>query len=88
MTHTPIAATIMTGAVIFLFTLWLPLLTLAQYTSFLIFLIFTVVNGALIRIKLQKRGRNDIKMVPLWIPVIAIVLNLIMLTVQIMDIVK
>lgn len=87
-THTPIAATIMTGAVIFLFTLWLPLLTLAQYTSFLIFLIFTVVNGALIRIKLQKRGRNDIKMVPLWIPVIAIVLNLIMLTVQIMDIVK
>lgn len=81
-TATPINATIVTAITILLLTLVFPLLTLAQSTSFLIFLIFVLVNFALIKIKLKHPYPKGVKTYPIWIPVIAIVLNLIMLGFQ------
>ena len=82
-TATPINATIVTAGTILILTLLLPLLTLAQSTSFLIFIVFTLVNLALIKIKLKKPNPKDVKTYPIWMPVIAIVLNISMLGFQI-----
>jgi len=82
-TATPINATIVTAGTILILTLLLPLLTLAQSTSFLIFIVFTLVNLALIKIKLKNPNPKDVKTYPIWMPVIAIVLNISMLGFQI-----
>ena len=82
-TATPINATVVTAVIILVLTLLLPLLTLAQSTSFVIFIVFTLVNLALIRIKLKNPSPKDVKIYPIWVPVIAIILNLLMLGFQI-----
>ena len=82
-THTPINATILAGLIVFLLSTSLPILTLAQSTSFLIFIIFTLVNISLIMIKLKDPHPKGIKTYPIAIPVIAIVLNLTLLGFQI-----
>ncbi|HHE05809.1 MAG TPA: amino acid permease, partial [Epsilonproteobacteria bacterium] len=84
-TATPINATIATALMILILTLILPLLTLAQLTSFVIFIVFTLVNLALIKIKVKDPDPKDVKIYPIWIPVIAIILNLVMLSFQIVS---
>jgi amino acid transporter len=82
-TSTPVYATIVTSAIILTLSLLFPLLTLAQSTSFVIFFIFILVNFALIKIKLENPHPKNIRTFPIWIPVIAIFLNIFMLGVQI-----
>ena len=82
-TNTPIIATILTSMMIFLFIVALPLVKLAESTSFLIFIVFSIVNLALVKIKMKDPSPEGIKTVPFWMPVVAIVLNLMMLGVQI-----
>ncbi|MFQ5588289.1 MAG: APC family permease [Nitrospiria bacterium] len=54
-TRTPLAATLATIALVLIFALWLPLVVLAKITSFVILIIFTLVNMALWRIKKDPR---------------------------------
>lgn len=84
-TRTPINATIFACLLVFLLATAFPILTLAQSTSFLIFIIFTLVNISLIRIKLKDPHPQDIKTYPMIIPVIAIILNLTLLGFQIVS---
>ena len=84
-TATPVNATIATAVMILALTLFLPLLTLAQSTSFLIFIIFTLVNFALIKIKLKDPHPEGVKTYPIWIPIISIILNIVMLVFQIVS---
>jgi amino acid transporter len=84
-TSTPVYATIVAALVTLTLTLVLPLLTLAQSTSFLIFIVFTLVNLSLIRIKLKHPSPKDVKTYPIWIPIIAIVLNVAMLGFQVVS---
>lgn len=84
-TSTPVYATIVTALITLTLTLVLPLLTLAQSTSFLIFIVFTLVNLSLIRIKLKHPSPKDVKIYPIWIPIIAIVLNVAMLGFQVVS---
>ncbi len=81
-TATPVNATLLTALVTFTLTLLLPLLTLAQSTSFLILTIFTLVNISLIRIKLKHPAPEGVRTYPMWVPVTAVVLNLVMLGLQ------
>jgi len=82
-TSTPVNATLVTALIVFLLALFLPLLTLAQSTSFVIFIVFTLVNLSLIRIKRRNPSSVEgIKTYPLWIPVTAVILNLLMLAFQ------
>ena len=81
-TATPINATAVTSLSIFVLILFLPLITLAQSTSFLILIIFTLVNISLIRIKLKHPHPEGIKIYPIWVPVIAVIMNLLMLGFQ------
>ncbi|WP_299807367.1 APC family permease [uncultured Shewanella sp.] len=52
-TQTPIIATIIVTAIVCFFALWLPLVTLAKTTSFIILIIFALVNLSLWRVQRQ-----------------------------------
>ncbi len=84
-TKTPINATLVSGVLVFILAAAFPLLTLAQSTSFLIFIVFTMVNISLVIIKRRDPHPPGIRTYSLFIPVIAIILNLIMLGFQIMS---
>ena len=77
-TNTPIAATLLTGAVVLLFALALPLVTLAEITSFIILAVFTLVNASYFRLRLRASTGNRIAMTPL----VAILLCVFLLVVQ------
>lgn len=84
-TQTPINATIVAGLIVFILSTSLPIVTLAQSSSFLIFIIFTLVNISLLIIKLRDPHPQDIKTFPILIPIIAIILNLTLLGFQIVS---
>ncbi len=69
-TKTPVNATVMVSIMIIIMALWLPIETLAKATSFLLFILFTMVNLALWRIKQREQSHpeNIIKL-PLWMPI-------------------
>jgi amino acid transporter len=75
-TQTPINATIWITLLVLVFALYLPLVTLASITSFVILLIFTVVNAALLKIKFQQQGAPELFSVPKFVPVLGILLSL------------
>lgn len=81
-TQTPVATTgIMTLGVLLL-ALWLPLVTLAKATSFILLAVFTLVNLALIRIQRHAPAPADVLRVPRWVPVVALALTLAILVFQ------
>ena len=84
-TNTPINATILAGLIAFILAITFPILTLAQSTSFLIFIIFTLVNITLIRIKRKTPAPEGVRTYPVFIPIAAIVLNLTLLTFQLIS---
>jgi amino acid transporter len=49
--------------------LWFPLETLAKVTSYLILIVFALVNASLISIKRSKPAAEGIINVPIWVPV-------------------
>jgi amino acid transporter len=57
--HTPIVSTVLTVLVITLLATWFPLLTLAKATSFVILIVFTLINLSLIRLKLKGKIRRS-----------------------------
>jgi amino acid transporter len=69
-TRTPVLATAIVAAVVILLALTLPIVRLAEMTSYLVLLVFTVVNLALIRIKWRdpKPASPDHMTVGLWVP--------------------
>ena len=86
-THTPIASTILSGVLVFIFASFFEILTLAQFSSFVIFIIFTMVNLSLILIKRKTPYSEGIRIYPIFVPVVAIMLNLVMLGFQIMSVI-
>lgn len=67
-TRTPLVATgAITGFVLALALLF-PLVTLAKAASLIALIVFTLVNGALIRIKRHDPTPNDVLTFPTWIP--------------------
>ena len=84
-TSTPINATILAGLLVFLLATTFPILTLAQSTSFLIFIVFTLVNVSLLITKLRDPHPQGIRNYPIAIPIIAIILNLTLLGFQIVS---
>jgi APA family basic amino acid/polyamine antiporter len=81
-TRTPLATTLLMTAGVLLLALWLPLITLAKATSFILLAVFTVVNFALIRIKRRAAAPVGARTVPLWVPGVALVLTASILAFQ------
>ncbi len=66
-TQTPVIASWLVITIVLSLALWLPLEALAKATSFLILVVFSLVNGALLVIK-KTRPAAEIINLPLWVP--------------------
>lgn len=81
-TRTPLFATGLTVLAVLVLALWLPLVTLAQITSFITLTIFAGVNLALIKLKLHTPNVPGTVHYPLWVPIIGASLSIIFLVIQ------
>lgn len=68
LTRTPLPATAFVTVVVLVLAMVLPLVTLAQATSFVILIVFALVNLSLVRIKRREPRPAGVRMVPLTIP--------------------
>ena len=69
-TRTPLLATGIVTGLVLLFALWLPLVSLAKLTSFIILIVFALINLSLWQIKIRAPQPEDIRTVPLWVPIV------------------
>jgi amino acid transporter len=68
-TRTPLLATAIVTGVIWVMAMWLPLLTLAQITSFITLFIFSLINLALVVIKRREPVAEGVRTYPIIIPI-------------------
>lgn len=68
-TRTPLIATAPISAAILIMALWLPIETLAKATSFLILVVFALINLALWRIKQREPPPVGVFLVSSWAPI-------------------
>lgn len=67
-TRIPMNSTLLVLVLIFAAAMMLPLVTLAELTSYLVLMVFALVNLSLLKIKERVPHPEDIKVFPLWIP--------------------
>jgi len=83
LTQTPIIATIFASLLVLIMALWLPIETLAKATSFLLFIVFAMVNLSLWRIKYRESHHpKDIIKLPQWVPIAGAVTSLLFVSFQ------
>lgn len=68
-TRTPVNATAIVVALIIIFSFLLPLVSLAELTSYLVLTVFALVNLSLIRIKIRDPAPIGIRTYPRWLPI-------------------
>lgn len=72
-TQTPFIATIAIVTLVMLFSLYIPLVTLASITSFVLLMVFILINLALLKIK---RDNNpvapEVTIYPVWVPIMGV----------------
>jgi amino acid transporter len=81
-THTPVISTIFITGLILVFSLAMPITQLAQITSFIMLIIFLLVNLALVRIKRRHELPYDGIRFPVAVPVCGAFLSITMLLIQ------
>jgi amino acid transporter len=67
--QTPLLATAVTTGIVLCLALWLPLVTLAKATSFIVLVVFALINLSLVRVKRHHPRPAGIRVYPIWIPV-------------------
>ncbi len=81
--RTPVYATLLMGAIILSLALWLPLELLAKITSGIMLINFTIVNAALVRIKLKRvEVPEGVVQYPILIPILGCALCAIFIVFQ------
>jgi len=83
-TQTPLATTAIMALGVLLLALWLPLVTLAKATSFILLAVFALVNLALVRIKRRAPAPAGVVTVALWVPLAAFALTSAILAFQLL----
>ncbi len=88
-TRTPINATLLFAILLMVFTLWLPIESLANLASFVILMIFALVNFSLCYIKLTETTRSQVHLMQVWIvvPVIGLILCLSFIILQVVNLI-
>lgn len=81
-TQTPVTATWLVIAIILCLALWFPLETLAKGTSYLILVVFALVNAALISIKKTQPTVKNTLTIPMWVPVSGLITSISMVLFQ------
>ena len=79
-THTPLFATLLVSAMILFMALWFPLESLAKATSYVILVVFSLVNAALWIIKRRDVNPPGIRVYPRWVPLCGLFLTVGLLT--------
>lgn len=87
-TRTPVYATLLVILLIIVMALWLPIETLARSTSYLLLVIFGLVNGGLIRIKGREAPAKKIFTVPVFIPWLGLAGCIVFLVIQTISLFK
>ena len=83
-TRTPIIATFTVATIILILALTFPLLTLAQFTSFITLVVFGAINFSLWRLKLRPdTPKNDAFNLPSWMPLIGFMLCMLFILAQV-----
>ena len=67
-TRTPVNSTLLVVALMMFFSIMLPMVTLAEMTSFLILIVFALINLALIKIKQKQPAPEGVRVFSVWIP--------------------
>jgi len=67
-TQTPLLSTAVSTVSVLVLALWLPLVTLANLTSFVVLIVFALINLSLVRIKRREPAAAEIRQYPIWIP--------------------
>ncbi len=83
--RTPVPATLVVGAAVLIFALWLPIVSLAKLTSTIMLLVFALVNAALLAVEWQTRssGKACLRLAALAIPALGLTLCLLFLLIQV-----
>jgi APA family basic amino acid/polyamine antiporter len=81
-TQTPVNATWLVIAIILSLALWFPLETLAKGTSYLILIVFALVNAALISVKQTQPSVQNTPTIPMWVPVSGLISSISMVLFQ------
>lgn len=84
-TQTPVFSTLVVVALILFFALLLPLVQLAELTSYLILTVFVLVNLALLKIKKSLPQPEGVRVFTPWIPRLGFVSAAIFLIIKIFD---
>lgn len=71
-TRTPLLATLVVTAALLALALWFPLVTLATATSFMVLVLFAVMNWSLLRIKRRDPHPAGVRTVPMWVPAVGL----------------
>ena len=75
-TRTPLIATLLVGSLIFTFAIFGKLATLAETTSMIMLVIFSLINLSLLRIKMRETHRPEgIFSIPFWLPVLGFLVS-------------
>lgn len=82
-TQTPVFATILTTLCVISLALWFPLIELARYTSYLILIIFFLVNVALLKIREKEKAPEGVRTYPMVVPIAGAIGSLLLFTAQI-----
>ena len=74
-TRTPLISTALSTAIVILLALWFPITVLAETTSFLMLIVFTLVNLALVILKRRNPRPDGVWVFPGWIPVVGFLVS-------------
>ena len=72
-TRTPVFSTAIVSLLVMLMAAWLPIESLAALTSFLILLVFALINLALMKIKKNAAEKLVLFETPFWVPVLGLI---------------
>lgn len=84
-TRTPLNSTILTVALMLFFSLLLPMVTLAEMTSYLVLIVFAMVNLALIKIKQREAKPEGVRVFPVWLPVSGFITTVTFLMIEVVS---
>lgn len=68
-TRTPLLSTALVTVLVLVLALWLPIVTLAKATSFIVLIVFALIHLALVRIKRRTPHPAGIRTCAIWVPV-------------------
>ena len=71
-TRTPVLATMTTMIGVIAFALYFPIQSLAAITSFLVLVVFALINFSLIKVKLRAEQKTIPFQIPIWVPVLGV----------------